>query len=171
MSLAYSMVIDNFQNFLENFQIFKQFQPFISNNNVNLILFSWKIFDGNVFFTNKNKRIYISFNFYSKIRKLLKFVIFQKLVKIEIFNKKQKKIGHFTVYFQKSLNPQIVENKEIHRNLYKNRSVKLMWFFSFCMWHLTLTTKLSEFVKCNMVILKNDNFRRINKSGFRPFWK
>ena len=27
------------------------------------------------------------------------------------------------------LNPQIVENKEIHRNQYKNHRVKLVWVF------------------------------------------
>ena len=30
------------------------------------------------------------------------------------------------VYFQKGLNPQIVENKEIHSHRYKNRRVKLL---------------------------------------------
>ena len=59
-----------------------------------------------------------------------------------------------SVYFQKGLNPQIVENKEIHRNLYKNRRVELLWVLGFFMWHLSLTTELSEFIKCNMVILK-----------------
>ena len=38
----------------------------------------------------KTKRIYIWFNFYSEISKLLKFVIFLELVKIDIFNEKQK---------------------------------------------------------------------------------
>ena len=36
-----------------------------------------------------------------------------------------------SVYFQKGLNPQIVENKEIHRNLYKNRRMKLLWVLGF----------------------------------------
>ena len=74
-----------------------------------------------------------------------------------------------SVYFQKGLNPQIVETKEIHRNLYKNRRVKLLWVSGFFMWHLSLTTKSSEFIKCNMVVLKNGDFLRTMKSGFRPF--
>ena len=65
-----------------------------------------------------------------------------------------------SVSFQKDLNPQTVENKEIGRNLYKNCKVKLMWVLGFYMWHLSLTTKLSEFMKCNTVILKNGDFLR-----------
>ena len=42
------------------------------------------------FLQNMTKRIYIWLDFYSEMSKLLKFVIFPKLVKIDIFNKKQK---------------------------------------------------------------------------------
>ena len=49
--------------------------------------------------------------------------------------------------------------------------MKLMQFFGFNMWHLSLATKLSEFIKCNMVILKKGDFVRAVESGFRPFWK
>ena len=41
-------------------------------------------------FSNKTKSIYMWFDFYSEISKLLKFVIFPKMVKIDIFDKKQK---------------------------------------------------------------------------------
>ena len=41
------------------------------------------------FLQNKTKIIYIWFDFYSEISKLLKFVIFPKFVKIDIFNEKQ----------------------------------------------------------------------------------
>ena len=173
----------------------------------------------NVFFKIRLK-IYI---FYSEICKLLKFVIFPKLVKIEFLmknknkhnskclrpilmpfsiyisilhsssksetNKKRKKSRKIvfpklvtSVYFQKGLNPQIVENKEIHRNLYlktkqkqkqnkKKTESETMWVLGFYIWHLSLTTKLSEFIKCNMVILKNCHFLRILESKFRSFWK
>ena len=40
-----------------------------------------------------------------------------------------------------------------------------MWVLGFYMWHLSLTTKLSEFMKCNIVILKNGNFLRTLESG------
>ena len=43
------------------------------------------------FLQNKTKRIYNWFDFYSEISKLLRFVIFPKLVKIDIFNEKQNK--------------------------------------------------------------------------------
>ena len=46
-----------------------------------------------------------------------------------------------------------------------------MWVLGFYMWHLSLTTKLSEFMKCNMIILKNSDFLRTMESGFRSFWK
>ena len=75
-----------------------------------------------------------------------------------------------SVYFQKGPNPQIVENKEIHRNKYKNRRVKLMWVLRFYLWHLSLTIKLSEFRKCNVVILKHSDILSTMESGFRPFW-
>ena len=68
-----------------------------------------------------------------------------------------------SIYFQKGLNPQIVENKEIHRNLYRNRRVKWMWVLRFYMWHLSLTTKLSELIRCYMVILKNGDFLKTKK--------
>ena len=74
-----------------------------------------------------------------------------------------------SVCFQIGLNPQIVENKEIHRNPYKKQRVKLIWVLNFYVLHLSLTTKLSEFTKCNMVILKNGDFLRTLKSGCRPF--
>ena len=32
-----------------------------------------------------------------------------------------------------------------------------MWVFGFYMWHLSLTTKLSEFIMRTMVILRNEN--------------
>ena len=78
-----------------------------------------------------------------------------------------------SVCFQKGLNPQIVKNKEIHRNLKKKKKkrVKLMWVFGFYKWYISLTTKLSEFMKWNMVILKTCDFLKTLKSGFRPFWK
>ena len=41
------------------------------------------------FSSKKTKRIYIRFDFYSEISKLLKYVIFPKFVKINISNKKQ----------------------------------------------------------------------------------
>ena len=40
--------------------------------------------------SKQDKRINIWFDFYSEIRRLLNFVFFPKLVKIDIFNKKQK---------------------------------------------------------------------------------
>ena len=73
-----------------------------------------------------------------------------------------------SVYFKKVLNPQIVENKEIHRNRYKNCRAKLLWVLGFYIWHLSLTTKLSEFVKCNMVILKMTNFSELWKVDLDP---
>ena len=56
----------------------------------------------------------------------------------------------------------LVENKEINRNLYKRHRMKLMWVLGFYMWHLSMTTKLSEFIKCNVVILKKNsrNYRK-----------
>ena len=42
------------------------------------------------FLQTKTKRIYNWLKLYSEISKLLKFVIFPKLVKIDIFNEKQK---------------------------------------------------------------------------------
>ena len=42
------------------------------------------------FLQNKTKRIYIWFDYFSENCKLLKFVNFPKLVKIDIFNEKQK---------------------------------------------------------------------------------
>ena len=41
------------------------------------------------FLQNKTKIIYIWYDSYSEINKFMKFVIFQKLVKIDIFNNKQ----------------------------------------------------------------------------------
>ena len=99
------------------------------------------------------------------------FSLDSNLMKNKQTKKKSRKIVSpklvTSLYFQKGLNPQIVENKEIQRNKYKNCRVKLMWVFGFYMWHLSLTTTLFEFIKCNMVIFKNYNFLRTMKSGFR----
>ena len=116
-----------------------------------------------------NTRIY--FQCISKCLRpiLMRFPIFISILHSPQWNllKKQKKSRKIvfpilvtSVCYQKGLNPQIVENKEIHRNLYKNRRVKLMWVLGFYMWHLSLTTKLSEFIKCNMVIVQNGDFLR-----------
>ena len=78
------MVIGNFRNFPENFGFLNKYDPLISKNNVNLILFSQKIIDGNVFFKIRLKESTIGLIF------ILKFVIFPKLVKIDIFKEKQK---------------------------------------------------------------------------------
>ena len=44
-----------------------------------------------------------------------------------------------------------------------------MWVLGFYIWDLSLTTKSSEFKKCNMVILKNYIFRWTLESWFGPF--
>ena len=74
------------------------------------------------------------------------------------------------VCFQKGLNPQIIENKEMYRNLYKQQTVKLMWVVGFYMLYLSLTTKSSEFINCKMVILKNGDFLRTLESEFSSHW-
>ena len=81
------MVFGNFQNFPENLGFLNDFD--FPKNNVNLILFSWEIIDGNVFFKIRPKESYIWYDFISEMSKLLKFMIFQKLVKIDLFNQKQ----------------------------------------------------------------------------------
>ena len=50
-------------------------------------------------------------------------------------------------------------NKQTNR-----QRVKLMWIWGFYMWHLSLTTKLSEFRKCNIVI-----FSELWKVNLGPF--
>ena len=42
-----------------------------------------------------------------------------------------------------------------------------MWVVDFYIWHLSLTTKLSECIKCNMVILK----KKKKKVIFSELWK
>ena len=86
MSLAYSVL----KLWLSAFQIFKQFQLFISKNNVNLFLFSWKIIDGNVYSKTKPKEPTFDSIFIPKSANFWNLWFFPKLVKLDIFNKKQK---------------------------------------------------------------------------------
>ena len=50
MSLAYSVPELWSSAISGKFRIFEQNRPFVSKNNVNLVIFSWKIIDENVFF-------------------------------------------------------------------------------------------------------------------------
>ena len=88
------MVIGNFRKFPENFGFLNKKLIVCQNksrNNVNLIIFSRKVIGGNVFFQIRLKESTFGSIFILKFSKLLKFVFFPELVKIEIFNDKKNK--------------------------------------------------------------------------------
>ena len=99
----------------------------------------------------------------------MQFLIFISILHsplTETYWKKSRKIGFpklvTSVYFQKGLNPQIVENREIHRNLYKNRRVKLMRVFGFYVASYTGN-------KIIWVYKTQNDYSNKLQSGFRPF--
>ena len=135
-----------------------------------------------MFFRNWSKSTFLSKNKNKHNAKSLGLILMQFSIFISILHsirlrlsktrKKSRKIVIpklvTTVSFQKGLNHQIGECKEIHKNRYKISRGKLTWILGL---YISLTTILFESIKCNMVILKNVYFLRTMKSGLMPFWK
>ena len=153
MCLAYSVpklwssAIRKISDFLNKYDRFK-----VKKKKCKSDFFSRKIIDGNVFFKVILKESTLSAISILKLANFWNLWVFQnwsKLIFVTKSNilKKQNnfpKIGHL-ILFQKGLNPQIVENKEIHRNLYKNCSKNGFRTF----WKQTLQLYWTSIIKGN----------------------